>query len=75
VVIPVFEYLLDEYETRVKLYKRVNHEPPDAPVDHLAINLRAAWAKLVEYYSKLDDSVIYDAAVTLCRMKEDRCQI
>ncbi|KAI0569226.1 Dimer-Tnp-hAT domain-containing protein, partial [Pyrenophora tritici-repentis] len=64
-VIPVFEYLLNEYEARVKSYEHVDYEAANAPEDHLAINLRAAWAKLNEYYSKLDDSVVYYAAVTL----------
>ncbi|KAI2478043.1 Dimer-Tnp-hAT domain containing protein [Pyrenophora tritici-repentis] len=56
-VIPVFEYLLNEYEARVKSYKHVDYEAANAPEDHLTINLRAAWAKLNEYYSKLDDLV------------------
>ncbi|KAI1669706.1 Dimer-Tnp-hAT dimerization containing protein [Pyrenophora tritici-repentis] len=64
-VIPVFEYLLNEYEARVKSYEHVDYEAANAPEDHLAINLRAAWAKLNEYYSKLDDLVVYYAAVTL----------
>ena len=31
-------------------------------IDHLYINLRAAWRKVNEYYNKLDDSFIYYAA-------------
>ncbi|KAI2475192.1 hypothetical protein Ptr902_13390 [Pyrenophora tritici-repentis] len=41
-VIPVFEYLLNEYEARVKSYEHVDYEAANAPEDHLAINLRAA---------------------------------
>ena len=41
-VIPVFEYLLNEFEQRTTLYEDVDFNEPDAPEDHLAINLRAA---------------------------------
>jgi hypothetical protein len=34
-------------------------------IDHLYINLRAAWRKANEYYNKLDDSSIYYAATCL----------
>ena len=34
-------------------------------VDHLHINLRAAWNKANEYYNKLDDSAVYYAATCL----------
>ena len=37
----------------------------EAPEDHLAINLRAAWAKISAYYAKLDDSPAYYAATIL----------
>ncbi|KAK3045938.1 hypothetical protein LTR09_012530 [Extremus antarcticus] len=33
--------------------------------DHLSINLDLAWLKLNEYYSKLDNTPIYVAAVVL----------
>lgn len=64
-VIPVFEYLLGEYETRFKLFEHVDYEAAGAPEDHLAIVLRAAWAKLNEYSTKIDESVVYYAAVAL----------
>lgn len=54
-IIPVFEYILSYYEQRVKAYEAVDYNAHnEAPEDHLAINLRAAWAKANDYYAKLD---------------------
>ena len=64
-VIPVFETILSSYEERVESYSGVNYDEPGAPEDHIAINLRAAWAKANEYYIKLDDSPAYYAATSL----------
>jgi hypothetical protein len=64
-VIPVFEYLLEQFEERVKGLERVNYAPGDAPEDHILINSRAAWLKLKEYYSKLDNSPVYYMACCL----------
>ena len=65
-IIPIFEYILSYYEQRVKAYEAVDYNAHDeAPEDHLAINLRAAWAKISEYYAKLDDSPAYYAATIL----------
>jgi hypothetical protein len=65
-IIPVFEYILSYYEQRVKAYEAVDYNAHDeAPKDHLAINFRAAWAKISEYYAKLDDSPAYYAATIL----------
>lgn len=64
-VIPVFEYLLAEFEQRATPYEGVDFKEPDAPEDHLAINLRAAWAKANAYFAKLDESPVYYAAVIL----------
>jgi hypothetical protein len=65
-IIPVFEYILSYYEQRVKAYEAVDYNAHnEAPEDHLAINLRAAWAKANEYYTKLDDSPAYYAATIL----------
>jgi hypothetical protein len=65
-VIPVFEYILSYYEQRVKAYEAVDYNAHDeAPKDHLATNLRVAWAKASEYYTKLDDSLAYCAAIIL----------
>jgi hypothetical protein len=65
-IIPVFEYILNYYEQRVKVYEAVDYNAHDeAPKDHLAINLRAAWAKASEYYAKLDLSPVYYAATIL----------
>lgn len=64
-VIPVFEYILNALEQRVRPYEHVNFNHADAPEDHLTINLRAAWSKANKYYGKLDDSPVYYAAVCL----------
>jgi hypothetical protein len=65
-IIPVFEYILSYYEQRIKAYEAVDYNAHDeAPEDHLAVNLRAAWAKANEYYTKLDDSPAYYAATIL----------
>jgi hypothetical protein len=65
-IIPVFEYILNYYEQRIKVYEAVNYNAHDeAPKDHLAINLRAAWAKASEYYAKLDPLLVYYAATVV----------
>jgi hypothetical protein len=65
-IIPVFEYILNYYEQRIKVYEAVDYNAHDeAPKDHLAINLRAAWAKANEYYAKLDLFLVYYAATVL----------
>ncbi|KAI1664144.1 Dimer-Tnp-hAT dimerization containing protein [Pyrenophora tritici-repentis] len=65
-IIPIFEYLLTYYEQRVNAYKAVNYNEHDkSPEDHITINLRAAWQKADDYYSKLDDSPAYYAATIL----------
>jgi hypothetical protein len=65
-VIPVFEYIMSYYEQRVVPYANVDYNAhADAPEDRLAINLRAAWAKISEYYTKIDDSPAYYAATIL----------
>jgi hypothetical protein len=65
VVIPVFEYVLHSLKARTQLYDHVNLNKLDAPKDHLIINLRAAQAKANDYYTKLDHSPAYYAAVCL----------
>jgi hypothetical protein len=65
-IIPVFEYLLGALESRYRQYKHVNFDAHyEAPEDHLAINLKAAWVKANSYYLKLDDSPVYYAACCL----------
>lgn len=65
-IIPVYEYLLGYYEQRITSYSDVVYdEHNEAPEDHLAINLRAAWAKANDYYAKLDASPAYYAATIL----------
>jgi hypothetical protein len=65
-VIPVFDHLLSVLESRLQTYEDVAHDAhPEAPEDHLAINLRAALVKAREYYNKLDLSPAYYAATIL----------
>ncbi|KAI1522719.1 hypothetical protein PtrSN002B_012148, partial [Pyrenophora tritici-repentis] len=64
-VIPVFEAVLAVYEQLLKNHESVDYNANSAPEDHLPINLRAAWAKLNAYYTKLDESPAYFAATCL----------
>jgi hypothetical protein len=65
-IIPVFEYLLGLLETIATPYEAVNfNASTNAPKDYLPINIKAAWRKANEYYTKLDDSPAYYAAVCL----------
>ncbi|KAI0569828.1 hypothetical protein Alg130_11478, partial [Pyrenophora tritici-repentis] len=73
-IIPIFEYLLTYYEQRVNAYEAVNYnEHDESPEDHIVINLRAAWQKADDYYSKLDDSPAYYAATILHPMYKYYC--
>jgi hypothetical protein len=73
-VIPVFEFLLHKLETRCNQYEHVDYNAyAKAPKYHLAINLRAAWRKANEYYSKLDDSPACYAAVCLYLYYKNYC--
>jgi hypothetical protein len=75
-VIPVFEYILKEYEDQVAPYAAVDFNTHnEAPEDHIAINLKAAWAKLNDYYNKLDDSPAYYAATILHPRYKKFCDI
>ncbi|RYN15484.1 hypothetical protein AA0113_g12563 [Alternaria arborescens] len=73
-VIPVFEAVLAVYEQLLKNYNSVNYNANGAPEDHLPINLRAAWAKLDAYYTKLDDSPVYFAATCLHPYYRSYCE-
>ena len=64
-VLITFEYLLGKLEEMKERLSSINYEDPDAPEDHLFINVNAAWAKLNYYYTKLEDSPIYYAATIL----------
>jgi hypothetical protein len=75
-IIPVFEYILNYYEQRVELYNAVNYNGHnEAPEGHLAINLRAAWAKASEYYAKLDLPPTYYAATILHPYYKTYCDV
>jgi hypothetical protein len=65
-VILVFEYILKEYEDQV--YN-------EASEDHVAINLKTAWAKLNDYYNKLNDSPAYYAATILYPRYKKFCDV
>jgi hypothetical protein len=74
--IPMFDYILNFYEQRVATYNAVNYNAAeDAPEDHLAINLRAAWAKANNYYQKLDRSPAYYAATLLHPYYKNYCEV
>jgi hypothetical protein len=74
-VIPVYEYTLTYYEQRVTAYADVNYNAAaDAPEDHLAINMHAAWAKASNYYSRLDDSPAYYATAILHPYYKTSCK-
>lgn len=72
----MFDYILNFYEHRVATYDAVNYNAAgDAPEDHLAINLRAAWAKANNYYQKLDRSPAYHAATLLHLYYKNYCEL
>jgi hypothetical protein len=74
-IIPVFEYILNYYEQRIQVYEAVNYNAHnEAPEDHLAINLPAAWVKASEYYAKLDLSPVYYAATILHPYYKTYCE-
>jgi hypothetical protein len=65
-IIPVFEYLLGSLEHSAKPFEHVDFNAhAEAPKDYLIINLRAALRKANDYFTKLDDSPAYYAAVCL----------
>lgn len=57
--LPTFEWLLE----RLEEFKARAGELPDSR--YIVVNLNAAWDKLNEYYSKLDETPVYYAAVAL----------
>jgi hypothetical protein len=75
-IIPIFKYLLDQYKTLLKTYESVDYNAyREAPKDHLAINLRAGWAKLNDYYTRLNDSPAYYAATCLHPYYKNYCKL
>jgi hypothetical protein len=75
-IIPVFKYILNYYEQRAEAYNAVNYNAHDEALeDHLAINMRAAWAKASEYYTKLDLSPAYYAATILYLYYKTYCDV
>jgi hypothetical protein len=74
-VLPIYEYLLPEYEQLATMYEAVDYNAHDAPENHLAINLRAAVNKLKKYYNKLDESPYYFIATLLHPYYKTYCEV
>jgi hypothetical protein len=75
-IILVFEHLLTVLESRLQGYENVAHDVhPEAPEDHLLINLRAAIVKARDYYNKFDLSLAYYAATILHPRYKTYCDI
>lgn len=75
-IMPVFKYILSYNEQRVKAYEAVDYNAHDEALeDHLAINLRAAWAKANDYFAKLDLSPAYYAATILHPYYKTYCEV
>ncbi|KAF3031145.1 hypothetical protein E8E12_000964 [Didymella heteroderae] len=64
-VIPVFESIIAELNTRILLFSVVDYEPSEALEDYIAINVRAARKKAAIYLSKLLKVLVYYAATAL----------
>jgi hypothetical protein len=65
-IVPVFGYILNALKSLALPYAYVDfNSHPEAPEDHLAINLKAAWRKANTYYEKLNQSPAYYAAICL----------
>jgi hypothetical protein len=61
----MFEYFLNQFKQLDKGFADVDFNELDAPEDHLQINVTAAYAKLLKYYTLLADSPAYYAATIL----------
>ena len=76
-VIPIFNWLLRVFKekkdrvTKVIMEDYLNQE---AIEDHFMINLNTAWAKLNDYYLKLNDTLVYYIAVLLHPYFKRFCQ-
>jgi len=57
--------VLEEAKDRVAEATTDNYPDQEAVEDHYVININRGWAKLNEYFSKLDDFPAYYAAVVL----------
>jgi hypothetical protein len=64
-VLVTFEWLLDELEALKDRLTEVDYDDPDAPEDHLKLNVNLAHQKLSQYYAKFDDAPVYYAATVL----------
>ncbi|KAG9381602.1 Dimer-Tnp-hAT multi-domain protein [Pyrenophora tritici-repentis] len=64
-VIPVFESVITELDARLRPYESVNHEPSEAPEDHIPINLRAARRKASNYFTKILQTLLARQTYTI----------
>ncbi|KAG9388990.1 Dimer-Tnp-hAT multi-domain protein [Pyrenophora tritici-repentis] len=64
-VIPVFESVITELDARLRPYESVNHEPSEAPEDHIPINLRAARRKASNYFTKILQTLLARQTYTM----------
>lgn len=64
-VLITFEWLLDQLEALKERLKDIDYDDPEAPEDHLMLNVNLAHAKLAKYYAKFDDAPVYYAATVL----------
>jgi hypothetical protein len=76
-VIPTFDWLLKVFEEKKDCVTEATMEDypnQEAMEDLFMININAAWAKLNEYYLKLDDTPVYYTAVLLHPHFKQYCQ-
>ncbi|RAQ98639.1 HAT domain-containing protein [Stemphylium lycopersici] len=67
---------LNQLKDQARLFEQVDFNAHlEAPEDHLKVNLLAAWAKANDYYSKLDASPAYYAAVCLHPYYKTYCDV
>jgi hypothetical protein len=64
-VIPVFESIVADLNTRLVPFTAVDYKPAEAPEDHIAINVCAARKKAAIYLDKLLKVPVYYAATAL----------
>ena len=64
-MIDVLLKTLEEAKDRVAHATTTQYLDQEPLEDHYTININHGWAKLSEYFSKLDDSPAYYAAVVL----------
>ncbi|KAG9382358.1 Dimer-Tnp-hAT multi-domain protein [Pyrenophora tritici-repentis] len=61
----LFESVITELDARLRPYESVNHEPSEAPEDHIPINLRAARRKASNYFTKILQTLLARQTYTI----------